>query len=56
VLRRDGCATEVRKVRKAVRISEEILWNSAIVRKVEDLNGGDTFIQVSRHNSRSPAC
>lgn len=35
--RRDTCATEVRKVRKAFRISEEILWNAAILRKVEDI-------------------
>ena len=32
-------------------VSEENCWNIAPVRKTGDLYGGDTFIQVSRHNS-----
>jgi hypothetical protein len=43
-LRRAGCATKMRRVRKAFRISEEILWNVARVRKTGDLYGGDTVI------------
>lgn len=41
---RAGCATKVRRVRKAFRISEEILWNAGRVRKAGDLYSGDTFI------------
>lgn len=36
-LGRAGCATKVRRVRKAFRISEEILWNAARVRKAGNL-------------------
>jgi len=43
-LRRAGCATKVRRVRKAFRISKEILWSAARVRKAGDLHGGYTFI------------
>ena len=43
-LRRAGCATKVMRVRKAFRISEEILWNADRVRKAGDLYSGDTFI------------
>jgi len=55
-LRRAGCATKVRRVRKAFRITEEIIWSAARVRKAGDLYGGDTFISVSRHNSGSAVC